>query len=118
MRDCCGDVVRNGIEPQGCIPPANFDWLARGGVHAPGKSDRPAQLLELAGGNPGVGHFSVVSKQRIQTGAGALVGNAVAQEVLDKIHFMRQQVAGVTGAVSVVTAPVPKVAFVPGDPGG
>src|SRR5208337_1712780 len=107
------DVVGNGVEPQGCIPPANLDRLVRGGVHAPAKRDRPAQLFELVGGYPGVRHFAIVPEQRNQTGAGALIWNAVTEEVLDEIHLVRQQVAGVTGAVSVVTSPMPKVAFVP-----
>src|ERR1019366_5313971 len=113
-----GDVVRNAVEPQGRIPPADFDRLAGSGIHAPGESDRPPNCLKLISRNPGVWHFAVVPKQRIQTGAGALVRNAVAEEVLDKIHLVRQQVAGVTGAVSVITPPVPEVAFVPGNPGG
>ena len=105
-----GHVVRDGVEPQGRIPPANFDRLVRGGVHAPGESERPAQLPELTGGHPGVRHLAVVPQQRNQPGAGTPVRYAVTEKVLDKIHLVRQQVAGVTGAVGVVTPPVPKVA--------
>ena len=59
--------------------------------------------------------LQVIAQQRNLTGANAVVGNAVAEEVLDEIHLVREQVAGVAGAVGVITAPVPEVAFVPGN---
>ena len=106
-------VVGDVVKAQRGVAPADRHRLAVVGVHAPLEGNRAAQFLELVGGDPGVGHFTVVLQQGDLAGANAVVGNAVAKQVLHEVHLVREQVAGVAGAVGIVTAPVPEVPFVP-----
>ena len=94
-----GDVMRDAVEAQRRLLAADFHGLARVGVHAAGESDRAAELLELVGGHPGVRRLAVIVQQRVQAAAIAVVRDAVAQDVLDEVHLVREQVARLAGAV-------------------
>ncbi|MFM1941625.1 MAG: hypothetical protein RI897_607 [Verrucomicrobiota bacterium] len=112
------DIVGDTVEAECGIASADFDGLVGRGVHTAFERDCAAEFLELVGGDPGIGDFAVVVEEADESGAGAGIGNTMAEEVLDEVHFMGEEVAGVAGAVGVVTAPVPEVAFIPGDGGG